>query len=428
MPWMECCASRIVVSVGDHVGKHSAGERKPRILVLTSTFPRWRGDTDPRFVLDLCRHLSESAEITVLAPHTAGAETEEVIEGVRVSRFRYFVVPWQSVAYQGGIVARLRANPIRVFQLPFFFAALWWSTVRFLREWQPDVIHAHWIIPQGLVACLAVGNRVPVLCTSHGGDLHYLSSTLFQKLKAWVLRRSRRITVVSSSMLADVEALAPRVPVDVIPMGTDLSTRFVPPERADERDDDEIVFVGRLVEKKGVRYLLDALAVLAQTRPRLKLTIAGDGPFRQALTQRARLLGIADRVTFLGGVPHRDLAALYRRAAVAVFPFVIAGDGDQEGFGLVVVEAMGCGCPVIASDIPAVRDTVQHDVTGILTPPKDPEALALSIEQCLSDESLRARLAHAALSVVRARFDWMPISKAYLHAVKECISAEAPVR
>ncbi|HEX7063027.1 MAG TPA: glycosyltransferase family 4 protein, partial [Woeseiaceae bacterium] len=371
-----------------------------------------------RFVLDLCRYLSDHADIKVLAPHTAGAEPEEVVEGVRVRRFRYFIEPWQSIAYQGGMAAKIRARPIRVVQLPFFFAALWWSTFRSVREWKPDVIHAHWIIPQGLAACLAVGGRLPILCTSHGGDLQYLKSTFLQRVKAWALRRCRRITVVSRSMLPEVEALAPRVPVDVIPMGTDLSTQFVPPERSQERDEDEIIFVGRLVETKGIRYLLDAFSVLHQKMPRVKLTIVGDGPSRQDLTEHARRLGIVDRITFLGGLPHRDLPALYQRAAAAVFPFV------QEGFGLVVVEAMGCGCPVIVSDIPAMQETVVPDVTGIVTPPEDPEALARSIERCLCDESLRSRLAGSGLAAVRDRFDWSSITRAYLQVIHDCMQVE----
>jgi glycosyltransferase involved in cell wall biosynthesis len=171
--------------------------------------------------------------------------------------------------------------------------------------------------------------------------------------------------------------------------------------------------VGRLVEKKGVRHLLEAVSLLASDYPDLRVTIAGDGPLRRDLERRAAALGIADRVVFLGALPHAALPDLYRRATLAVFPFVVAADGDQEGFGLVVVEAMGCGCPVVAHDLPAVRDSVEPNVTGVLTPPADAAALAAAIARSLDDPSTRAQHAAVALAIARERFDWSSIAARY---------------
>ncbi len=392
------------------------------MLVLTSTFPRWLGDAEPRFVLDLCRHLAADAEIRVLAPHSPGSAQEETMEGIRVQRFHYFVPAWQSVAYQGGILARLRENPWRVLQLPLFFAALWWASRRLIHSWKPNVIHAHWIIPQGWIACLAAWNRVPVLCTSHGGDLYSLRGPFLQRLKAWTLRRCRAVTVVSQSMVQRVITLAPQSHVEVISMGTDLSTKFTALKETTARDDDHILFVGRLVEKKGLRHLLQAFRLIKNSHPASRLTIAGDGPLREKLHSQANALGIENSVTFLGSVRHCDLPALYRRATLAVFPFVTAQDGDEEGFGLVVVEAMGCGCPVIASDLPAVRQSIQHGVTGYLTPPGDAHALADAIHRCLVDDSMRSKVATAALESARERFDWPLIAMRYRQLIERCIS------
>lgn len=388
---------------------------KPRILVLTSTFPRWAGDSEPRFVLDLCRHLAESADVRVLAPHTRGAAFEEVLEGVTVRRFRYFFTPWQSLAYSGGIMARVRANPLRLLLLPFFLVAFTRAVRAAVRDWSPDVIHAHWIIPQGLVAAFAGSAGAPVLCTSHGGDLQALQGAFFAKLKAWILRRCRYVTVVSESMVARVRALVPECRVEVIPMGTDLTMLFTPSPIS--RDACHLLFVGRLVEKKGVRYLLDALGILVRRYPDLTLTIAGDGPLRSSLERRAAELGIVDRVHFLGGVPHSSLPDFYRRATLAVFPFVVAADGDQEGFGLVVVEAMGCGCPVIASDLPAVRSSIEPGVTATLVAPTDVAALAAAIAKYLDDPAERAKHADAALVRVHDRFDWHPIAGRYRRVI-----------
>jgi glycosyltransferase involved in cell wall biosynthesis len=122
------------------------------------------------------------------------------------------------------------------------------------------------------------------------------------------------------------------------------------------------------------------------------------------------------RIRFLGAVAHSGLAALYQRATLAVFPFA-----EQEGFGLVVVEAMGCGCPVIASDIPSLRESTNCGTTGLLVPRKDPEALADAIERCLIDPHLRSELARSALESVRARFDWPSAASKYCEAIRACV-------
>lgn len=393
------------LTAGDTVSRPA---RKPRILVLTSTFPRWRDDTEPSFVLDLCRRLAAVADIHVLAPHAQGAMREEIIDGIRVVRYRYFIPGLQNLAYEGGILARIRDKPLRALQLPLFAIALWWSALRKLHTWKPDLIHAHWVVPQGLIACLIGGGRVPVLCTSHGGDLHGLKSPVMLWLKAWTLRHCRRVTVVSANLLEQVRQLAPDVAVDIAAMGTDLTTQFVLPLVPDVRRRNEIVFVGRLVENKGLRFLLEAFANLAQRHTHPVLTIIGDGPLRYELTERARRLEIGHRVRFIGALQHSQLPVHYQRATIAAFPFA-----EQQGFGLVAVEAMGCGCPIIASDVPAIREIVTSEVSGLLVPPKDAIALAAGIERLLMDPALRDKFSRNALNSVRQRFDWSHVARSY---------------
>ena len=389
----------------------AALQRKTRILVLTSTFPRWEADSEPRFVLDLSKLLSKNAEILVVAPHAAGAAREESLEGVRVRRFRYFFSAWQTLAYAGGITARLRDNWWRILLLPFFFISFAWTLRRIVREWSPDVIHANWIIPQAFVACL-VTRSVPILCTSHGSDLLGLSGPFFGWIKRWTLRRCDRINVVSNSMLAKMRKLVGNRNIDVIPMGTDLSHLFTPGQANQLRENKQLVFVGRLVASKGVNFLLDAIAELND--PEIRLTVAGHGPLLPDLSRQAETLGISDRVEFLGGVRQSELPRIFQRSALAVFPYC-----GEEGFGLVIVEAMGCGCPVIASDLSAVRENINPGVTGLLVPAGNARELARQIRSALADELLRERLALAALTQVRKRFDWLSVGSKYERILDE---------
>ena len=125
------------------------------ILVLTSTYSRWKNDTEPKFVDYLCQSLAKENTVHVIAPHARNAATEELLDGIKVFRFRYFLEPWQTLAYDGGILPNLKEKPLRFLLIPFFLASQWLLAVRLLRRHHYDIIHAHWIIPQGLVAILA---------------------------------------------------------------------------------------------------------------------------------------------------------------------------------------------------------------------------------------------------------------------------------
>ena len=356
---------------------------KPSVLVLTSTFPRWEQDKEPAFVFELCRRLTDEFDVTVLAPRSSGSKGFETMSGLRVFRFPYFFKRWENLAtHSGGILNRLKANRLNYLLMPFFLCGQLLAFVKLIRRERFDLIHAHWLIPQGVIAVWGLilsRHRIPLLCTSHGGDLFALKGSIFQRVKRWVMKRSQKMTVVSNAM-KDVVVNMGVAPgkVDVIPMGVDLRNTFVPDENV-KRSDTEILFVGRLVEKKGVRYLLEALPAVLADFPEARLTVAGAGPMEEELRDLADRLHLSDNIDFLGMVSQNELPPLYQRATVAVFPFVVAKSGDQEGFGLVQVEAMGCKCPVIAGNLPAVYDILVHEENGLLVESGNPYALSKAV-------------------------------------------------
>ncbi|UHD16879.1 glycosyltransferase family 4 protein [Thiocapsa bogorovii] len=390
---------------------------KPRLLVLTSTFPRWRDDVEPPFVFELSRRLTDAFDITVLTPRSPGSLERETLDGLRVVRFPYFLRSRENLAsHGGGILNRLRANPLNYLLVPPFLIGQLWALVRVLRDDEWDLIHAHWLIPQGLVALLArklARRPVALVCTSHGGDLFALRGSVFRAIKRAVLHESTRVSVVSEAMRDAVIALgiAPEK-IAVIPMGVDLRERFTPDPRI-PREKNQLLFVGRLVEKKGMGLLFTALPRVLRAFPDTRLTIAGGGPLESELRQLAASLRISDHVDFKGMVPQSDLPALYRRAILFVAPFLVADSGDQEGFGLVLVEAMGCGCPVICGDVPAVRDIVLDENTGFLVNPRNPVELADAIVELLADPIRRDRYAVNARDHCAEAFDWGTIALRY---------------
>jgi glycosyltransferase involved in cell wall biosynthesis len=180
-----------------------------------------------------------------------------------------------------------------------------------------------------------------------------------------------------------------------------------------ERNANEILFVGRLVEKKGVQSLLEAMPIVLAKNPTIHVTVAGAGPQERELRELAQRLNISNHVDFLGIVTQSKLPALYRRATLAVFPFMVARSGDQEGFGLVQVEAMGCGCPVIAGDLPAIHDSIANEESGLLFPPGNSAALADTILGALNDPELCISLAQEARKRVVEQFDWEIVAEKY---------------
>ncbi len=199
--------------------------------------------------------------------------------------------------------------------------------------------------------------------------------------------------------------------IRVIPMGVDLEGRFL--AQSGRRRKQSLLFVGRLVEKKGLPYLIRAMPMVLEKHPAASLTIAGSGPEEEAVRRLVAALGLERHVRFLGAVPNTDIPALYQAAEIVVFPSIVGRDGDQEGFGLVLVEAMGCECAVIATDLPAMRDIIVDGKTGLIVPAKDSGALAEKIIDLLDDPAIRLSLGKAGRDFVKTRYDWRIIAAQY---------------
>ena len=394
------------------------------LLVLTSTYPRWKGDVEPAFVHLLCKQLSTNFRIIVLAPHYPGAARREELDGILVYRFRYFPSLAEKLAYNGGINANLKNCRLKYLLVPFFALGQLLAIGTLCRKYSIDLIHAHWVIPQGLIALFArrlYCRKIRLLCTSHGGDLFGLRGGILESLKRYVYRHCDHVTVVSSAMKRRLEHMGCTTDrVSIHSMGVNLRDQFVP--AAGARKEAGLVFVGRLVEKKGVNSLIEAVHLLQADFPTLRLRIVGSGPERPALESRVTKLQLDRQVEFLGSRPNDDMPACYRSAPIAVVPSIIAADGDQEGLGLVAVEAMGCGCAVIVSDLPALQDVVQDGKTGLVFHSNDAMDLSMKIRKLITNDKLRERLALQGREAVMKRFDWQEIGMRYQHLIKQCLA------
>ena len=384
---------------------------RPLVLVVTSTMPRWAGDSEPRFVLDLCEALSARYRIIVLAPHCRGAAVAERFGDVEVRRFRYFPTWGERLAYEGGMLPKLRQRFFLWVLVPFFLVALVAAIMRALRREPIALVHAHWLIPQGLcvrMAQILTGCRPPLICTAHGADIFGLRGRLASALQRWVARASVQVGAVSSALRDElIRRGVPAEKIRLTPMGVSVPDL---PADLPRRDQPLIAFAGRLVEKKGVDVLLGAFQQLARKLPDARLVVAGGGPELTRYQHLAASMGLAKRIQFLGPVPQVEIRTLFGRAAVAVMPSVTARGGDSEGLPLVMLEAMAAGCPLVTSDIPAVRGVIRAGENGSVFPERDETALAETILDLLRNRDRASRLAAVAYRDVKARFGWSSVA------------------
>ncbi|MCP5459183.1 MAG: glycosyltransferase [Gammaproteobacteria bacterium] len=387
-----------------------------KVLILASTYPRWSDDHEPGFVHELARRLTAQFKVRILCPHAPNAAGRETLDGVEVLRYRYAPSRFETLVNDGGIVNNLKRRPCKWLLVPFFLLGLLAYTWYEIRRWRPDVIHAHWLLPQGLIVALLSlvdSSTPPFLVTSHGADLFALRARPLTGLKRFVARRAAAMTVVSRIMKDELERIDIAMSkVSVQPMGVDLMQRFIPASNI-PRSRDEILFVGRLVEKKGLRYLLAAMPEIIARRPSAFLTVVGFGPEESERRAQAEALGINHKVNFLGALSQAELPALYRRAAVFVAPFVQARSGDQDGLGLVLVEALGCGCPVVVTDLPASRDVVSDLVAAIRVPAGQLNKLGEAVVQVLERGDYYDLEAIKAIPQLRKQFDWAQVASGY---------------
>jgi glycosyltransferase involved in cell wall biosynthesis len=372
-------------------------------VVVATTFPARPGDGTPEFVLTLARSIPDH-DVTVVAPRMPGAPRTEAIDGVRVRRVAYFPRRWEGLAADA-IMPTLRTRPWRAVEAPFLVGALLLATWREVRREGAAVVNPHWIVPAGLVA-LAVQavTGVPYVVTVHGADAYTLRGRLGRMVKRLVLRRAAGVLPVSGDIARSLylsETPVLRMGVDTAAIRAAVGVR-VP-------EDGLLLYIGRLVDKKGVDVLVEALARVDGAR----LEIVGDGPDRAALDQLAARLGVADRVCFRGKLPKAGVLAALARAQVAVIPSRVGAGGDMEGTPVVLCEVMAAGVPVVASNLGGLGECIDDGLDGLLVPPGDVDALAAALDKALTGGVDLAALGRAATATARRSLDISVVGAAY---------------
>jgi glycosyltransferase involved in cell wall biosynthesis len=346
---------------------HSSTSRRLKVLQVGKYYPPHMGGIETHLQA-LCGELTKSVDLQVIVASDDSHSTEEILDGVRVSR-----VPTRltlsSAPLCPGMIAKLRAS-------------------------DADIVHIHLPNPTAILAYLASKHRGRLVVSYHSDTVRQrVLGALFDPCLHAALRRSSRIIASSPNYRQTSPSLSRyQDRCDVIPYGIDLGgfEHCDPLEVSALRQqygDRLVLSVGRLVYYKGFEYLIRAMAQV-----RGKLLIIGEGPLRGKLQALAARLGLEDRVVFAGNIPDK-LAPYYHAADV----FALASVARSEAFGIVQIEAMAAGLPVVNTSLDSGVPYVSlHEQTGLTVPPADPDALAQALNRLLDDRELRLRLGGAA--------------------------------
>ena len=384
------------------------------VLYLMTNFPRWEGDVHSPWAVELIHRLrARGVHITVCAPAYKGLG-DHAIAGIPVKRFRYAPAPWETLTHESGAPNKIRRNPLYLLLLPGYLLAGGRRVSSLCKAGRWDAIHVHWPIPQGFLALAAGAPRgVPLISTFYGADLALVRKyPLLSPLLQRVVERSVGVTAISRHTGRILAELTGRQPT-ILPYGMDLRRRPAAPASASGAGYG-ILTVGRLIERKGHAVLIRAMRRLVERGREAHLTIIGEGQERPRLEAMIRELGLTERVQLLGRVPDGELERAYARCDAFVLPSIVDAGGDTEGLGMVLLEALRYERPVIASALGGITDIVEHERSGLLVPPADPEALAGAIERLMDDPGLAGRLGEQGRRINAERFDWERILDAYL--------------
>lgn len=338
-----------------------------KVLQVGKYYPPHRGGMETHLA-DLCQELKSSVDLEVLVAHDENRTITETVDGVEVVRLATPV--------------SLLANPINP------------ELVGRIRRSQADIVHLHWPNPIALLAYLASGSKARLVVTYHSDIVRQkFSGALFQPILHRALRQARIIATSPNYVESSPVLRKFRSRCSVVPLGIDVERRsavdFDRVRQFKQKYGDRMILAtGRHIYYKGFQYLIEAMRNVDA-----HLVIAGDGPMRRELGSLVSLLNLEQKVSFAGQVSDEDLQALYSACSLFAFPSV----ARSEAFGLVQLEAMIAGKPVINTSIDSGVPYVSlHEQTGLTVEPASPEALSQGIQVLLRNEQLRAQYGDAA--------------------------------
>ncbi len=378
-----------------------------KVCIVTSVYPRNHEDSEVpwlRKTVNLTNQ-EDDIDVTVFAPSFEGM-IPHTIEGTIVKRFRYFFAPLENLTHDEGAPNKIEKLHYKAITLLYILLGTLQLVLLHRRE-KFDILHVHWPFPHGIMGFVAkMFYPTKIVLNFHGASLLLIKKFAFVKhFLKFFIKRASAIVVNSSYTGKKVTDIYER-DVNIIPYGTTVEASNIT-----KTDPFHIISVGRIIERKGFPYLINAMPEIHRRWPKAHLTIVGGGNKLEELQLLVKKLQIESYVKLTGKVSHEELQKCFSGGSIFVLPAIIDSRGDTEGLGVVLIEALSNGCTLVASDVGGIPDVVVNNKSGLLVPEKESNAIVEAVDKLFKDPKLTQSLQKMGEKHVEENFSWEEVIK-----------------
>lgn len=381
------------------------------VLFLTSTFPRSEKDNQVAWLAVLVRQLKKKGIYpTIYAPSYQGIRSHKYYS-IPVVRFRYAPKPFEILTHGEGAVFKLRQKPW-LFIVAFFYLIFGIvGIIQMRNRLKFDVIHVQWPFPNGIFGIVAKRLfHAKLIFTFHGAEFSLMNRVPFGKQAMRILLKDCDKVVANSSFTKKMIQAIKSTDVSIIPFSSAVTVKKSQVTLQHfSKGLFKILFVGRFIERKGIPYLIDAIHILRQKKIPVEFDIVGNGPLSKKLKKQIKALNLGKSVKIHENVDEAHLSKFYKSTDVFVLPAIIDQWNDTEGLGVVLIEAMSFGKPIVASKVGGIPDVVKHNKNGLLVKEKNPQALADALQMLFDQPLIRKKLGTNGLAYVKKCYNWKNI-------------------
>lgn len=405
-----------------------------RICILTHTFPRFSGDTVAPFMHGVAESIQKAGnKVFVLTPFTPGFKRKKTDQKYKIITYKYvFPDSLHRLGYSQTLINDVELKTIMwvLSPLMYFFGTI--ALIRLIKKEKIDIVNAHWILPNGFIAGVAkIFTGVKVVSTLPGSDVYMAQKNFFfgflakfaTLMSGWVTSNSPQLlddlVEVNTKDVSRQKGLKRKFSsiiygVDPKKFRPTTKMREITRKKFSVPDNDLIVLgVGRLVDKKGFKYLIKAVPAVLKANKNVTFVVIGEGDQRQELEDLAKDLGVNGNIRLPGWVDYDKLVHYYNVSDIFILPSIRDEEGNLDDQSVSVVEAMACGKPVITTDFSGYKIVVKDGINGYLVSEKRSELIADRIVKLLSSKALRLRMGRNSRKLVIRNFSWRAIGEQY---------------
>ncbi|MCK5022454.1 MAG: glycosyltransferase family 4 protein [Candidatus Pacebacteria bacterium] len=389
--------------------------KKVKVLMLTSSYPLGENISGP-FIKTIAEGLVQKGiDVKVMMFSAAGKYKKKKDEGITVIEYPYSLLLPPALHKHRGLIPSIKNSMYAKIELPLYLIHTFYYLNKIPKK-DYDVVHAHWYVPSGFIAALAKGlTKKPLITTAWGAEFHLPKNTIIKKILNFVNRRSDVKVTVSEYMKSKAKDYKIDMK-DIIIIPNAVNTKDF---TAEKRKHEKIIIatMRRFVPEKRIQDIIKAISLLPMNiKSKIKVWLIGDGPEKERLVKLTNDLELNNIITFLGMVPHEDIASLLQEIDIYVNPSI------QEGMATANLEAMAAGvCPVATQGV-GNDEVIANGQTGFLYPPKDVSCLADILKRLISNKELRIECAKRSVKVIKNNFSQQKVTDLYIKEYQSLIN------